>query len=281
MKKSTKNLSLWSALLLILLQPPESAKAETMTLIQTQEVQGGYERSLFKHWVDEDGDGCDTRKEVLISEALTAPIIGARCSLSGGKWISIYDGVAVTNASSLDIDHVVPLAEAWRSGAWAWTSYQRTQFANDTAESRALIAVTASSNRSKGDSDLKSWLPAYNRCDYIEAWVSIKLRYALTFDSGEVSVIKGFLSDCKNLKISTKVLSGYSVTLDSARPDYKEVALEFGTDTKNATSTSVTSQKIIRLYGSCTIEGSKGHADSGATYICKRTATDPKLKWRR
>ncbi|KQX30788.1 hypothetical protein ASD97_13180 [Streptomyces sp. Root63] len=74
-----------------------------------------YERDSFKHWVDEDEDGCATRQEVLLAEAVTAPEQGDRCTLSGGSWTSYYDEAEVTDAKKLDIDHMVPLAEAWDS----------------------------------------------------------------------------------------------------------------------------------------------------------------------
>ncbi|CAM5272945.1 hypothetical protein [Streptomyces griseus] len=80
-----------------------------------EEQRTGYERDSFRHWVDEDSDGCPTRQEVLIAEAVTAPEQGDRCTLSGGSWMSYYDEVEVTDAKRLDIDHMVPLAEAWDS----------------------------------------------------------------------------------------------------------------------------------------------------------------------
>ena len=82
----------------------------------------GYDRHLFKHWTDEDGDGCDTRREVLLAEAVVAPTQGSRCSLSDGEWISRYDGLTEQgNGSGFDVDHLVPLAEAWESGAHGWS----------------------------------------------------------------------------------------------------------------------------------------------------------------
>lgn len=110
---------------------------------------GGYDRDLFADWYDADRDGCNTRKEVLIAESLDPVQIGSGCSISGGRWFSIYDNVETTDSSKFDIDHMVPLSEAWDSGAWNWNADQRKHFANDLDQPFFLIAVTASSNRSK------------------------------------------------------------------------------------------------------------------------------------
>ena len=202
---------LLSVVLIIgVLAPTSYARADSEILLRTSpEHVGGYDRTLFKHWIDADKNGCDTRKEVLIAEAIVKPKKGAKCALSGGKWVSPYDGKSYTKDSGLDIDHVVPLAEAWRSGAWAWSAQQRQDFANDLTDSRVLIAVTAGANRSKGDQDVKTWLPAKNKCSYIEAWVAVKVRYTLTFDSGELSVIQSYFTSCPITNISADVLNGY------------------------------------------------------------------------
>lgn len=193
-----------------LISPVAPAGADEQVLIRTAtEREGGYNRSFFKHWIDADRNGCDTRKEVLIEEAVVKPKKGPKCTLSGGKWISSYDGKTYTKDSALDIDHVVPLAEAWRSGAWAWTPTQRQEFANDLQDSRVLIAVTASANRSKGDKDVKGWLPAKDKCTYIAAWVAVKVRYILTFDPAELAVIQNYFTSCKITNVSAEVLAGY------------------------------------------------------------------------
>lgn len=83
------------------------------------EVRTGYDRALFPHWIDADGDGCDTRREVLIAEAVEPPSIGAGCYLTGGRWLSLYGGIETTDPGTFDLDHVVALAEAWDSGASA------------------------------------------------------------------------------------------------------------------------------------------------------------------
>jgi uncharacterized membrane protein YhaH (DUF805 family) len=162
------------------------------------EFVGGYDRDLFRHWIDADGDGCDARREVLIAESLTPVSVGARCSLSGGQWYSAFDGVVTTDASSFDIDHFVPLKEAWDSGAHGWDSGTRQRFANDLDYAGSLIAVSASSNRSKGASDPAEWLPP-NRsywCVYLVTWVEVKIRWNLSADSSEVAAIRSAGAGC-------------------------------------------------------------------------------------
>ena len=189
-------LGLCSLLIFSLNIAPTSA-AEKITLVMTADQIGGYSRNLFKHWIDVDKDGCNTRYEVLIAEAIVKPKVGARCYLTGGKWRSPYDGKVFTNPTGLDIDHMVPLAEAWRSGAWAWTAAQRMDFANDLDDSRSLLAVTASLNRSKGDRDVAAWLPIKAQCNYISNWIAVKWRFDLTVDPAEGEFLQTKITDCK------------------------------------------------------------------------------------
>jgi hypothetical protein len=189
-------LGLCSLLIFSLNIAPTSA-AEKITLVMTADQIGGYSRNLFKHWIDVDKDGCNTRYEVLIAEAIVKPKVGARCYLTGGKWRSPYDGKVFTNPTGLDIDHMVPLAEAWRSGAWAWTAAQRMDFANDLEDSRSLLAVTASLNRSKGDRDVAAWLPIKAQCNYISNWIAVKWRFDLTVDPAEGEFLQNKITDCK------------------------------------------------------------------------------------
>jgi hypothetical protein len=178
--------------------------AEKITLVITEDQIGGYSRNLFKHWIDADKNGCNTRYEVLIAEAIVKPRVDARCYLTGGKWRSSFDGKVFTNPTGLDIDHMVPLAEAWRSGAWAWTAAQRMDFANDLGDSRSLLAVTASLNRSKGDRDVAGWLPPRAQCTYISNWIAVKWRFDLTVDPIEGEFLQAKIIACKlsNVEIS-------------------------------------------------------------------------------
>ncbi|WP_442759267.1 HNH endonuclease family protein [Streptomyces pseudogriseolus] len=163
----------------------------------------GYERTKFRHWVDADRDGCSTRSEVLIEEAVTAPEQGANCALTGGSWYSPYDDTYFTQARALDIDHLVPLAEAWDSGASAWTAAERQAYANDLDDARSLIAVSAASNRSKADQDPSTWQPPATgyRCTYATDWVAIKTRWALAVDPAEQAALAEILDSCRNASI--------------------------------------------------------------------------------
>ncbi|MGC5236811.1 HNH endonuclease family protein [Streptomyces albogriseolus] len=185
---------------------PASA-AETLPLAEAvnrlpveAESRDGYDRDAFRHWNtgDDPSDGCNTRAEVLLDEAVEPPTVGPRCRLSGGRWWSYYDQVWVTSASGLDVDHMVPLAESWDSGASAWTAKRREAYANDQGSATSLVAVTARSNRSKADQDPVQWLPpaAEVHCRYAAEWVGTKLRWSLAADETEVAALRETVADC-------------------------------------------------------------------------------------
>ncbi|GGL05273.1 hypothetical protein GCM10007382_26470 [Salinibacterium xinjiangense] len=155
-----------------------------------------YDRASFTHWIDADGDGCDTRNEVLILESQTAVTLGAGCSISNGSWLSYYDGATWTNPSDVDVDHMVPLGEAWKSGASAWTSSQRQAFANDLGLDVSLEAVTDNVNSSKGDRDPGAWLPPLSNvhCQYATNWVLVKYRWNLAVDSNERAALQSIIA---------------------------------------------------------------------------------------
>ena len=190
--------------------PSTSSFAFTPTPHIAEDKNSGYDRSLFKHWIDANKNGCDTRAEVLISEATVKPKTDKKCKISSGKWISAYDGKSVTDASKLDVDHLVPLAEAWRSGAWAWTPQQRQDYANDLTDKRTLIAVTLSTNRSKGDKDISDWVPKIDPCGYVQNWIAVKIRYSLTYDAREAKTLSNYSLICKFTEVSVQALAGYS-----------------------------------------------------------------------
>lgn len=152
----------------------------------------GYDRDRFAHWSDLDGDGCDTRCEVLALQR-----VPSLPGLPGGGWLSLYDGYSTDDPSELDIDHVVSLAEAWESGASEWDDTRREAFANDV-DGGQLVAVTAATNRSKSDRDPADWQPP-NRdgwCRFASTWVRVKDRWVLTADRREVDALRNILRGC-------------------------------------------------------------------------------------
>jgi hypothetical protein len=191
------------------LAAPASAATVTTTLRAgiaglpvATEVRTGYSRDLFRLWTDADGDGCNTRYEVLIAEATTAPSVGSGCTLTGGRWYSYYDNAYWTAPADLDIDHLVPLAEAWDSGARNWTATQRTAYANDLGDPRDLVAVTDNVNQAKGDQDPAEWMPTNGRCRYVGEWLAVKLRWRLTVNTAEKNALTSLAVGCTDITIT-------------------------------------------------------------------------------
>ena len=107
-------------------------------------------------------------------------------------------------SSGFDVDHFVPLAEAWDSGARRWNAATRQRFANDLRDPRTLVAVTASSNRSKSDRDPAEWLPSLGNCAYVRQWVAVKIRWHLTVDAAEKRALRGLAEGCRNTRITVR-----------------------------------------------------------------------------
>lgn len=162
--------------------------------VTAESHQSSYERSLFPTWITISGT-CNTREYVIKRDGTNVAVTSA-CTATSGHWTSPYDGVTTTNPSTFDIDHLVPLSEAWDSGAWAWTTSHRQAFANDVTRPQ-LLAVSAHSNRSKGDDDPAEWLPqASYQCIYARAWVQVKHYYGLNVDAAEKSALSAILNHC-------------------------------------------------------------------------------------
>jgi hypothetical protein len=281
----------WVLLVGVIFPWPQSASAgDGILFISTDQLEG-YDRARFKLWIDSDKNGCDTRAEVLIAEAIVKPKKAAKCKLTGGKWLSSYDGVKYTDASKLDIDHLVPLAEAWRSGAWAWTDQQRMEFANNLEDEWALNAVTASVNRSKGDKDISKWLPKKSVCTYLVGWVSIKARFELTVDISEAKVINKYYESC-GLGYKTKLLQPVEAS-PSPSPTPTASATPTASVTPTATPTatpivtpsaspipSATQVVTVSPGAFCSPAGAIGKSAAGVSYTCKTSPTDTRNRWR-
>ncbi|CAL9577079.1 HNH endonuclease family protein [Streptomyces sp. Tu 3180] len=172
-----------------------TARSYLATLPVAAEDRTGYNRDLFPHWITISGS-CNTRETVLKRDGSNVQTDSA-CYATSGSWYSPYDGATWYAASDVDIDHLVPLAEAWDSGADSWTTSRRQAFANDLTRPQ-LLAVTDDVNQAKGDQDPATWMPSRTtyRCTYVRAWVQVKYYYGLSVDPAEKSALQNHLANC-------------------------------------------------------------------------------------
>ena len=177
---------------------PTTAAAKTALAGLTVAAQGpqtGYSRDLFPHWITQSG-ACNTREVVLARDG-TSVVQDSSCAATSGTWKSPYDGATWTAASDVDIDHMVPLSNAWKSGAASWTTARRQAFANDLTNPQ-LLAVTDNVNQAKGDKGPEDWKPPLTTyyCTYAKMWVKVKSVYSLTITSAEKTALTSMLNTC-------------------------------------------------------------------------------------
>ncbi|MFF3068891.1 HNH endonuclease family protein [Kitasatospora sp. NPDC057936] len=155
----------------------------------------GYSRARFPHWALQYGT-CDTREVVLERDGQDV-VQDDQCRAVAGTWASPYDGKIFTNSKDLDVDHLVPLANAWRSGADLWDTKTRKAFANDLLDPQ-LVAVSAASNRAKADKGPEAWRPPLRSywCTYSRAWVHVKSLYHLNVTAAEQQALSDMLDTC-------------------------------------------------------------------------------------
>ena len=160
-----------------------------------------YDRDLyFGSWSDDDGDCQNTRAEVLIQESVST--LGFRsssdCVVDSGEWLDPYTNITYFFASDLDVDHVVPLYDAWQSGAYLWTDFKRKEFANDMIFDDHLIAVDKSENRQKSAKNPSEWMPPNSsfHCEYVSIWIEIKYLWELTVTTAEYNFLDSTLTSC-------------------------------------------------------------------------------------
>jgi hypothetical protein len=156
----------------------------------------GYSRDRFPHWSEQHG-ACDTREVVLARDGEDVRT-DDECHPVSGTWRSPYDGAVWHDSADVDIDHVVPLADAWRSGAREWSDERREAFANDLTRPQ-LFAVTDNVNQSKGDDTPDEWKPPLKSdwCAYARDWVAVKDHYDLTVTAPEKRALAGMLHSCR------------------------------------------------------------------------------------
>ena len=159
-----------------------------------------YDRDDWDHWNDADRDCQDTRQEVLIAESSVSIVYtdDRECRVASGSWTDPYTGDAVEDPSKLDVDHMVPLANAHASGGHAWSEDRKELYANSLRYPAHLVAVTASANRSKGADGPDGWRPPDRTywCQYASDWIAIKNEWGLTATEPEAAALREMLETC-------------------------------------------------------------------------------------
>ncbi|KAF4982711.1 hypothetical protein FZEAL_1738 [Fusarium zealandicum] len=154
-----------------------------------------YDRDLFPHWEPVEG-ACNTRETVLKRDGQNVKTNSA-CAATSGTWLSPFDGATWTQASDVDIDHMVPLQNAWISGAASWTTSKRRDFANDLVRPQ-LYAVTDNVNQEKGSDTPATWKPPLKSfyCTYAKSWIQVKSYWDLAITGAEKSALAEMLNSC-------------------------------------------------------------------------------------
>ena len=162
----------------------------------------GYSREKFDHWSDAREFGwdapsgsCDVRDAALIRDGENVSV-GSGCKIESGTWLDPYTTNTYTDPQDIDIDHVVPLANAWRSGASSWSDEEREAYANAPD---VLLSVEDDANQEKGDKGPEAWRPPNEAiwCDYAVRWVGIKSDYGLSVNPEEKDALGEMLDACE------------------------------------------------------------------------------------
>lgn len=177
----------------------------TLQIQVAPEAEGQYKRkNWLPNWGDADGNGINTRHEVLIRQSSeTVEMSPDGSKVRRGSWYCPYTNITYHDPRKVDIDHVVPLKEVSESGGWKWDAQTQNEFANG-ADTLELLAVQGDANKDKSDQDPAQWMPsnrAYH-CAYLERWSLIKARHGLSMDPAEFNFIQAKLNTCFSQKQS-------------------------------------------------------------------------------
>lgn len=155
-----------------------------------------YDRAEWKHWTDPEDNGCDSREDVLMRQGKNVKTSESdQCDVVSGEWVSPYEGLKITDPSSIDIDHVIPLGWAAKNGGQDWDAETKEAFANDFIH---LLATSASTNRSKSDRGPSEYMPERKEfwCSYGRIWVSTASKYGLSMPDADKAVLREAIQSC-------------------------------------------------------------------------------------
>lgn len=200
---------------------------------------GSYNRTKdFGDWIEQ-GGGCNTRAVVLKQESLTSTTQNRYCTVKTGKWRSYYNAQTYTKASQLQIDHTVPVENAWVSGAWKWNKATRVRYYNDLSDWRTLVAADIHDNEAKGDKDPTHWLPSHGTCRYVNYWTAVKTRWHLHVTGAEKRKLQRLASNCPNRVIRVRLAS------TATTPPPPPAALTCGAHMSDSTPAQYSYDRVI------------------------------------
>ena len=200
----------------------------------------------FGGWRDVDADGCSTREEVLLRESREPAQLGSGCRVVSGRWVSSYEGRNSASPAGLRVDGLVPLREAWQSGAGLWSAATRSRFRNDLTYAWSLNAVTASVADSRGTRDPQGWLPAFQKCGYALHWVAVKYRWGLTIDAREKTALRSVLAgSCGDRALTLPRLGGVELLRKPAPKPTPTVSPAPTTTTSSPAPTVTTTTAVL------------------------------------
>jgi hypothetical protein len=261
-----------------------------MTELESLPVKAKLSLSTYKRvadfgpaWTDVSHDGCDPRNDVLKRD-LTAVVLFGSCKVTSGTLHDPYTGKTIhfvrgaQTSAAVQIDHLVPLANAWVEGAQSLTFTQREQFANDPIE---LLAVDGPTNESKGDDDASQWLPqvASYRCTYVEKQILVKVKYHLWVTQEEHDAIAAVLATCSN---SAPPKPAPAVSTDQTTAPAPVVVPVATTPTTDPMAPPAPTMKTpVSPGGYCTSKGATGDSKTGTKYTCGLKGPDAsgRLHW--
>ncbi len=271
---------------------PAARAGTALAALATLAVKGraartGYDRAAFgPAWADVAGDGCDTRDDVLRRDLTDIAVRSGTdgCEVATGVLADPYSGTTisftrgVSTSALVQIDHVVPLSNAWQTGAARWSATTREAFANDPLE---LLAVDGSLNEQKSDGDAATWLPPNHRirCAYVARQVAVKARYALWVTPPEQAAIARVLASCPGQALPTEAGSTPPAPDGATRvapgaPARTAAPEATPTTTTIATAAPVPAAGLDPRYPTC------GAAEA-AGYGPYRRGVDPEYAWYR
>jgi hypothetical protein len=251
-----------------------------LAVLSTLKVKGrapmtGYVRTgkFGSAWLDVDRNGCDTRDDILRRDL--DHVTGTRCTVLSGVLHDPYTRATIrftrgaTTSTAVQIDHLVPLGDAWRTGAQQWTQAKRIALANDPIN---LFAVDGPANSQKSDSDAASWLPKNKsfRCTYIAHQVGVKKAYGLWVTAAEKAAMHRVLTSCPTMRAPVSTLSRIVYSGPGATPS----------SSATARPSASSAAAVVHAGSYCSSAGATGRTAAGSVMTCRTTSTDSRLRWR-